>query len=217
MKLIYLLLFSISVFLLSLVGYKKNKSVPLYALAIGGIVNANFYHSIPYPINCFGIIFGIDSFVYVLFAFCIVIMYLKEGKKATILLSISSIAAIMIAAIMNLSADLMSDGSSIQEWKTFFTFTASSVASIIGVVIFIKTFDKIKLNECLKMIIGILIISSINLIIYYLLFAVINGWDNYMTKILLGNIIGRFLAVIISLLPYFLMKKIDSKVEISNE
>lgn len=216
MKFIYLLLFSICVFLLSLVGYKKNKSVPLYALAIGGIVNANFYHSIPFPIDCFGITFGIDSFIYILFAFCIVVMYLKEGKKSTILLAISSISAIMIAAVMNLSADLMSDGSSKAEWITFFTFSAASVASIIAVIVFIGVFEKIKLNNYLKLIVGILLISSINLIIYYPLYAVFNGWNDVMTNILIGNIIGRLIGILISLLPFSQMEKIDSKIDALN-
>ena len=61
---IWLLLFGIFVFSLTLIGYKKYHSTTLYALAIGGVVNANFFHAEYYPISCFDLPFGIDSFIY---------------------------------------------------------------------------------------------------------------------------------------------------------
>ena len=75
------ILFSIIIFLLSLVSYEKFRSTTLYALAIGGAVNANFFYAGNYPIFCFGIPFGIDSIIYTLFLFCVLLMFLKEGKK----------------------------------------------------------------------------------------------------------------------------------------
>jgi len=119
MNFVLFIIFSLTVFLISLVGYKNFRSTTLYALAIGGVVNANFFHSVNYPINCFGLPFGIDSVIYTLFIFCVVVMYIKEGKKEAYTLAISSIIAIMFSALMQLIAQLLSKGSTLIVWKSF--------------------------------------------------------------------------------------------------
>ena len=70
MNLLYFILFGLFIFLCSLIGGKKYRSTTLYALAIGGAVNANFFHAGFYPIDIFGLSFGIDSIIYSLFIFC---------------------------------------------------------------------------------------------------------------------------------------------------
>ena len=213
MEPVYFLLLSIGFFLLSLIGYKKFKSITLYSLAIGGLVNSNYYHSMQYPINCFGLTLGIDSIIYVLFVFCVVVMYFKEGKKAAISLSISSILAIVVAATMQLCADLISDGSSLREWNTFFTFLSSAFASVVSVFVLVKIFDKIKVNDYLKLVICIFIVAFVNSIIYYPLYILINGWTSEFANIIVGNVIGKFVAIFTSLIPFFFMNKMDKKIK----
>ena len=213
MEPVYFLLFSIGFFLLSLIGYKKFKSIMLYSLAIGGLVNSNYYHSVKYPINCFGLTLGIDSIIYVLFVFCVVVMNFKEGKKAAISLSISSILAIVVAATMQLCADLISDGSSLREWNTFFTFLSSAFASVVSVFILVKIFDKIKVNDYLKLVICIFIVAFVDSIIHYPLYILINGWTSEFANIIVGNVIGKFVAILTSLIPFFFMNKMDKKIK----
>ena len=97
MNFIFFVILGISLFLLSMVGYKKFRTTTLYALAIGGAVNANFFHAGNYPINCFGLPFGLDSIIYSLFTFCVIIMFFKSNKKDAYILTLSSIIAIIFS------------------------------------------------------------------------------------------------------------------------
>ena len=49
MNFVWFLIFGLIVFLMSLICYESFRSTTLYALAIGGAVNANFFHAGNYP------------------------------------------------------------------------------------------------------------------------------------------------------------------------
>ena len=194
-----------------LIGYKKFRSTTLYALAIGGVVNANFFHAGNYPIDCFGLPFGIDSIIYTLFAFCVILMFFNEGKGSAYLLAFSSIIAIFFSALMQLIADLLSLGSSMAVWNTFFTFCVSILASVIGVIVMLEILDKIKgkFNQYILSLFGILIISIINTAIYSPLSTLINGTPANIGTLLLTSIIGKLFALIISLFVLWIINKIN--------
>lgn len=213
MNFIYFLTFSFIIFLTSLIGYNKYRSTTFYALAIGGVVNANFFHAGNYPIICFNLPFGIDSIIYTLFIFCVIFMCIKENKKSAYLLSISSIVAIIFSALMQLVSSLLSYGNTLDIWKPFLTFMASSLASIITVIIIIEFLDKIKdkLNSYLLMIIGIVIASIINTAIYYPFNALINGIPSNLSSLLIASFIGKFIALLSSLFALFIIHKHENK------
>ena len=214
LKFILFLLFGLAVFLLSLVGCEKYRSTALYALAIGGIVNANFFNANTYPIYCFGLPFGIDSIIYSLFAFCTIVMLLKENKKASYLLAFSSIIAIMFSALMQLFADLLSNGNSKSAWFGFLVFCVSALASIIAVVVAVEFINSLKnrLNQYLCMALGILIISLLNSGIYFPLEAIINGASQNMGELLLTSFIGKLIALLYSVLMLYLMSLIEKRI-----
>ena len=211
MNLVYYLIFSLAVFMLAIIGYKKFRSTTLYALAIGGIVNANFFHSGNYPIKIFGLDFGIDSIIYTLFAFCVIIMLIKEDKKSAYLLGFSSVIAIMFSALMQLVSSLLSQGNSWDVWATFLTFCASSIASTIAIIVAIEITQHIKqrFNNYIQLIIGILIILAVNTIIYCPLAILINNTPANLWTMLLTNSIGKIISLIIGLFTLFLFNKID--------
>lgn len=211
MNALYFIIFGIAMFLLPLIAYKKHRAVVIYALAIGGVVNANFYHSGVHPIDILGLTFGIDSVVYTLFVFCVILWYIQQGEGAAISITVSSIAAIVIAAVLQLSADLMSDGSSATEWKTFATFMLSSLASVAGVAAMLLVFRFIrgKVSDYVLMAVGIAIVSFVNSNIYYPLAFVINGWEGSIWQTLTPSYIGKALSLVLSLGTLFIMKKLD--------
>lgn len=213
MNLLYFTLFSFSIFLTSLIGGKKYRNTTLYALAIGGVVNANFFHAGNYPIDCFGLPFGIDSIIYTLFIFCVIVMLIKESKKAAYLLAISSIIAIFFSALMQLSADLLSKGSSLETWTTFLSFSISCIASLIAVSIMLEILDKIKskVNNYLLLVIGIVVASIINTTIYYPLMILISGVPENILTLLLTSLLGKLLALISSLVTLLLLNQYDKK------
>ena len=213
MNFVFFVIFSLAVFLASLVCYNKYRATTLYALAIGGVVNANFFHAGNYPINCFNLPFGIDSIIYTLFVFCVVVMFIKDGKRPAYLLAFSSIIAIMFSAVMQLVSDLLSFGSSIDVWTTFFTFCISSVASVISIVVMLEILDKIKnkTNSYVLLIVGIVIVAVLDTLIYYPLATLINGVPNNMLILLLTSILGKTLALGCGLIALFFMNKIENK------
>ena len=208
------LLFGVSVFALSLIGYKNYRSTALYALAIGGVVNANFFHAAAYPINCFGLSFGIDSIIYTLFAFCVMVMLLKENKKSAYLLAFSSIIAILFSAAMQLFADLFSNGSSKNVWTIFVSFTVSAIASVIAVAVAVETVSRLKnrINQYLCMALGIAIITLINSIIYHPLAILLNGAPVNISELLLTSVIGRLIALLYSVLMLYFINLTEKRI-----
>ena len=213
MNIIYFLLFSVCVFLCALIGGKRFRNTTLYALAIGGVVNANFFHAGNYPISCFGLPFGIDSIIYTLFIFCVVIMFIKEGKGQAYLLAISSIVAIMFSAVMQLVSDILSKGSSLDVWLTFLTFTISALASIVAVIAMLELLEKLKtkVNKYTLLTIGILVVTIINTLIYYSSSLLLRGIPTNIGIMLLTSFIGKFIALLCALFTLKLINTYDKK------
>ncbi len=218
MKFILFLVFGLIIFLSVLLGGKKYRSTALYALAIGGIVNANFFHAGAYPINCFGLPFGIDSVIYTLFVFCVIVMFLKENKRSAYLLAISSVIAILFSALMQLISDLLSLGSSFAVWNAFVSFVISAFASVVAIVIMLEILNKCKnkINDLLIIVIGVIVATIINSGIYYPLSMLVSGVPSNIWKTLLASLIGKFISLLMSLLTYVFIQKMD-KLKISLE
>lgn len=219
MNFLWFLIFSLIVFLMSLICYESFRSTTLYALAIGGAVNANFFHAGNYPIMCFGLPFGIDSIIYSLFAFCIVIMLLKTNKKEAYILSFSSIIAIMFSASMQLVSNLFTSGSTAIAWQTFLTFTVSVIASLIAIWAMIEIINYLKkknANEYILLILGMLIVTFINSLIYYPLATIINQVPENIIQLSMTSIIGKLIAVVLGILAFYLMNKIEKVIKNRN-
>lgn len=182
MKFILYLLFGLGMFSLSLVAHKKYHHTTLYALAIGSVVNANYFPSTHFPIICFGLPFGIDSVIYGLFTFCVLFMLLQQGKKSAYLLAISSLVAVLFSATMELAAVLFASGSSVALWSSMGNFLASALASALGTVIAVEVIHLLKSRWnpylCLALGMGILCLVNglLHYPLYFLLFPQAEVW-----------------------------------------
>ena len=206
----FYVLFSVLLFLLTLVGYKKYKMTTLYALAIGGIVNANFFHARNYPIECFGLPFGLDSIIYTLFLFCVFLMYIKEGKKQGYLLALSSVLAIIISAAFQLIVDLFTKGFNVESFRVFGVFFVSAFATSISIVILIELLEKVKrkINPYLLLLLSMTLVSIINTVIYCGLVDLVSNPVSDVFELLLTSFIGKIIAILSSVIPYYLINKI---------
>lgn len=222
MNLLYLILFAIGIFMCSLIGYKKYFSTALYALAIGGVVNSNFFTAISHPIDVFGLPFGIDSIIYTLFIFCVIFMYFRFGKKDAFVLSISSVVAIILTAFFELTANLFSGNNTIEIWHKFMLFFFSALATIIATLLTIELLSIIekhkKVNRYLLMVFAIVLSSIVNSSIYYLL----SGFTaelkvNEIFTLILTSLIGKTIGLMCSLLMMFIINSIDKKIENKQE
>lgn len=195
------LLFGMGVFSLSFLGHKRYQSTTLYALAIGGVVNANYFTALSHPIDCFGLPFGIDSLIYALFAFCVMFVLLKDTRRDAYLLAASSIIAIIFSALMELFANLLSTGSSPEVWLTFAKFMLSALASAATVIPVVEWIHRLKskLNPYACMALGIAAIACVNSIIYYVLLTAISAEEIqwiYVATSLAGKGIGLLLSLL---------------------
>ncbi len=200
------------VFALSLIGYKKYQHTTLYALAIGGVVNANYFNGISTPIECFGLPFGIDSMIYTLFVFCVMVVLLQDGKKSAYLITVSSIIAIVFSAVMELIAKLFTYGSSVEIWCSFLTFMISAFASIVAVFITIEIIHRVKKNHSpyLCMTLGIGLVTLLDSVIYYPLVSLVSYTEN-LWLCAMASLMGKAIALIYSLITLKLLFMLKSK------
>ena len=206
MKIIFLIILAIICFSLVWVGGKKYNSTALYALAIGGAVNANFFHAGKYPINCFGLNFGIDSIIYTLFIFCVIVMYFKYGKKEAYILTASSLIAILFSALMQLIADFLSLENFTSSWLPFVLFLTSCFASLIAIIATLELLnflDKLKINKYLNTVIALCLATVINSLIYYGFSCLIYGVPDNFLNLLTASLIGKLLSIIIAMASFF--------------
>ena len=77
----FYLIFLVSIFFILGVALKIFPKDASFTIAIGAVIGANIYNSSAYPIEIGGLVFGIDSIVYTIFAFCLLFMYIFYGKK----------------------------------------------------------------------------------------------------------------------------------------
>ena len=206
-------LFSVAIFLLTLVGYRKYKMTTLYALAIGGIVNANFFHARNYPIELFGLPFGLDSILYTLFVFCVFVMYITEGKKQGYILAISSVVAIIISAAFQLFADLFTKGINAESFRVFAVFFVSACATMVSIVLLIELLEKIKsrVNQYLLLLIAMIVVSVVNTLIYCCLVDLVSNHLDNISELLSASLIGKSIAIASSFVAFYLINIILKK------
>lgn len=216
LNILYLVILTLALFSACLIGGKKYRGTVLYALAIGGAVNANFFHAGNYPIKIYGLDFGIDFVLYNIFIFCVIVMLLENGKKDAYLLGTSSIIAIMLSAVFQFIAELFSKGYSVTIWENLINFAFSSLASIIVLVIIVELISfflrrNIIKNKYVLVLIGMGIATILNSPIYYALSGLVLGHAENVGYLLLSSFIGKLLTIGVAVLTLFLLEIIDKK------
>ena len=183
----------------------------LLAVAIGCAVNANIFNPIKYPIAVGPFIFSIEAILYTLFMYTIVVRILDYGYKAAKTMTLTSVAAIIISAIIEFVALVSYEGFAVETLKTFSFYFLSSVGTIAGVwVMILLTIQLRKKNVNSYAIIPLAIITSglIHSVIYYGGMALIN-WSvsENAVAMILGAIIGKAVCIGLSVFCYFINQK----------
>lgn len=183
----------------------------LLAVAIGCAVNANIFTPLNSGVVVGPFIFSIEAILYTLFMYTIVIRILDYGYKAAQRMALTSIAAIIISAVIEFIAMLSYEGFAVGTLKQFSFYFLSSVGTILGVwvMILITIFCR-KKNVSSYIIIPLAIIASglIHSIIFYGGMALIN-WsiDENAIAMILGAIVGKGVCIGLSVFCYFINQK----------
>ena len=182
----------------------------LIAVAIGAAVNANIFNPITAPVPLGSLIFSIEIVLYTLFMYTIVVRILDYGYKAATTMTFTSIAAIIISAIIELFSNLASSGFTIEAIKLFSSYLFSSIGTIVGVLVMIWITIKCRKKNisCYLIIpIAIIVSSVIHAIFFYGGIALVE-WrlDAYQLNAFIGTLIGKAVCIALSVLCYFINK-----------
>lgn len=183
----------------------------LIAVAIGCAVNANIFNPLTSPIVMGPFTFSIEIVLYTLFMYTLVVRILDYGYKEGKRMTLTSVAAIIISAFIELMAVLMKNGFTMDAFKAFSIYLFSSVGTILGawlmVWIAIKCRNK---NISSYLIIPFAIIAStiVHSIFFYGGNALVN-WQIgvYTAYDALGTVMGKAVCILLSIFCYFMNKK----------
>ena len=192
--------------------FRKWIDIPtLLAVAIGCAVNANIFTPINSGISVGPFIFSIEAILYTLFMYTITVRILDYGYNDAKRMTFTSVAAIIISAIIELVAVISKNGANVDTFRTFSYYIFSSIGTIAGVWVMVAiTIACRKKNISSYLIIPFAIIAStiIHAIFYYGGYSLVR-WElaEYTLNMFLGTLIGKGACIALSILCYFINQK----------
>jgi uncharacterized PurR-regulated membrane protein YhhQ (DUF165 family) len=224
MNLLYYTLAAFIAFFATLIAFDKKKiwGTILSGLGVAGVVNANFFHAIDYPIDIFGWNFGFDAIIFTLYIFTLILTLMYYGKKQATIYTFSGSIAVLLAGIIELCAVSFSTGHQEEAWRKFGGFVISVIATIAAGLVIITVIEAIKkrhkVHDMWLMIIGIVLATLVNSTIYYSIAPFING-AGFDWHIIITSYFGKTIALGVAILVFGVMKLIEKhqkKKELSN-
>ena len=206
MNFLFLPLLAVIIFGLLIFGYHFFKKDALFVFAIGCVIASNIYNIGSYPIIVGDITFGLDSVLYSVFIFCILLAYINHGKKDAMIITYTAMASIMLTAVINFIAIWASSGVADNNimWN-FLSYLFSVLGTYLAITLMIKVIQKIPYNY-LKIIIGIIIASIINSLVYFGLISIATfSIDTSLLSTLAGSYLGKFMSMAFALISYLLI------------
>ena len=184
----------------------------LLGVAIGCAVNANFFTPLKYGLLVGPFIFSIEAVLYTLFMYTVVVRVLDYGYQAAKKMTFTTVAAIIISAIIELFAELAAKQQAVEAFKDFLYYLFSSIGTILGVwvMIFITIkLRKIKVSDYIILPLVIAISTIIHAAFYYGGIALVEmRGDVYTIKMLLGALVGKSVCIALADICYFINKRL---------
>ena len=206
MKFWFLLLLGIRLFAFFVIVRRWHDYSLLFTIAIGFAVNANIYNGITMPVYLGNIKFSIDAILYTGFTFTVLICAYEYGVRKAKILTSSTIAAVLLSAVIEFMAHLSSNGYETDYLINLFGYVSSSVGTFIGVWLALFVFDKIKdkINVYILFVILVLLISVINSMFYHVYYIIVTGNVEGFGYIVLGSYLGKLYAIILGLVAFYI-------------
>ena len=214
MDFLFLVLTAVLVFVILIVSNRFWGKDALFVVGIGCAIGSNIYNVGDYGIVIGNLVFGIDSVIYTVFVF-VVLLCLKnyDGKSAFTLLY-SAMGSIMLSALLVFIASWASAGFASNLIWGFVSYLISVIATFAALFTTIKLFKYFEgknLNVYLNFLINVLIASVINSLIYFGAVAIISGFEENFLGQLGASYIGKLMSTAFSLLTYFICTKLPYK------
>ena len=179
----------------------------LFTIAIGFAINANIFNSFSTPISWGSFIFSIDSILYTGFTFTVIICAKEYGIRKAKILASSTIAAILLSAVIEFLAKISSFGYSVETLNTLFGYIFSALGTFAAIWIMLPIFRKLEesnVNININFVICVLIASIINTSIFYGFTMLTNGVADNLMAILVGSYIGKIFCILLGQTSYYI-------------
>ena len=193
----------------------------LIAVAIGCAVNANIFTPLNSGVEVGSLVFSIEAILYTLFMYTIVVRILDYGYSEAKRMTFTSVAAIIISAIIELIAALSTNGASVETFRLFSYYIFSSIGTIAGVWVAIAIVIALrKKNVSCYVIIPLAIAVStvIHAVFYYGGYSLLNwNFTAYTLNMFLGTVIGKAVCVGLSVVCYLINQTVWKPLNLVNK
>jgi len=180
----------------------------LILIAIGCAINANIFNSNTVPVEVGNLVFGIDSIIYTLFVFTVIIEARDYGIKDAKSMTTITIAAIMISATIEFFAYWSFSGINTQILISLGLYVISAFGTFVAIWAMLWLFQTLKkknVNRFVNIALCILIASIINSFIYFGgAFMIGAGTSSNFVGALIGSYIGKIFCIFLALVVYFI-------------
>lgn len=214
MDFLFLVLTAVLVFVILIVSNRFWGKDALFVVGIGCAIGSNIYNVGDYGIVIGNLVFGIDSVIYTVFVFVVLLCLKNYDEKSAFTLLYSAMGSIMLSALLVFIASWASAGFASNLIWGFVSYLISVIATFVALFTTIKLFKYFEgknLNVYLNFLINVLIASVINSLIYFGAVAIISGFEENFLGQLGASYIGKLMSTAFSLLTYFICTKLPYK------
>lgn len=214
MDFLFLVLTAVLVFAILIVSNRFWGKDALFIVGIGCAIGSNIYNVGDYGIVIGNLVFGIDSVIYTVFIFVVLLCLKNYDEKSAFTLLYSAMGSIMLSALLVFIASWASAGFASNLIWGFVSYLISVIATFVALFTTIKLFKYFEgknLNVYLNFLINVLITSFINSLIYFGAVAIISGFEENFLGQLGASYIGKLMSTAFSLLTYFICTKLPYK------
>lgn len=214
MDFLFLVLTAVLVFAILIVFNRFWGKDALFVVGIGCAIGSNIYNVGDYGIVIGNLVFGIDSVIYTVFVFVVLLCLKNYDEKSAFTLLYSAMGSIMLSALLMFIASWASAGFASNLIWGFVSYLISVIATFVALFTTIKLFKYFEgknLNVYLNFLINVLIASFINSLIYFGAVAIISGFEENFLGQLGASYIGKLMSTAFSLLTYFICTKLPYK------
>lgn len=214
MYFLFLVLTAVLVFAILIVSNRFWGKDALFVVGIGCAIGSNIYNVGDYGIVIGNLVFGIDSVIYTVFVFVVLLCLKNYDEKSAFTLLYSAMGSIMLSALLVFIASWASAGFAsnlIWGFVSYLISVIATFAALFSTIKLFKYFEGKNLNVYLNFLINVLIASFINSLIYFGAVAIISGFEENFLGQLGASYIGKLMSTAFSLLTYFICTKLPYK------
>lgn len=215
MNSLFLLIFTIIMFIGFVFAKKFFGKNALFVIGIGCVIGANLYNANDFPIALGNLILGIDSVVYTLFVFSVIVMYVYFGKTAMREVLYCAVGSIFLTSLLSFSGNFFQVGITESSFYSSLYYFFSILGTVAAIEVMILVFDKLKsknVNIYFNIAVALIIASLLNTAIYYgLSYFAFGGLGDAFVPALLGSYVGKGISLLFCLGAYYLGTFLDKR------